>query len=299
MTRIATKIPTFDLLLPTTRVFANVRSKLPLLLVSILAVLPFHAEAQYLGGDYCLVREGRVPVVGAKHTALYERKLFVTEDDVARYVFLTNGRNDGDRSAAVYRAPSKAGSLPDGYWITSTEASVSLLNCIPTSVEKARVDLRSVKVRRADAPLPATTAKAVHKLWISIVERSRIDERAVPFSPTGIFAVITPTGERRSAVTAWQSQYAFCDALVGLGEFLFDYAKLPFEKRSQAADNIERESNRLLRRLGVTRGHSGLPPILHGGPIGGRHQILTAASEGGGTQAVVSRAGVQNVRRVS
>ena len=60
----------------------------------------------------CLTREGqgRNSQLVAEHKAAYQRRLFVTKDDVARYVFLTNAKNDGDRSAAVYRAPGRKGS---------------------------------------------------------------------------------------------------------------------------------------------------------------------------------------------
>ena len=228
---------------------ANIWWKRPLIIACMIAVISSDAGAQNSNEDYCLVREGRRPVVGAELTALYEHKLFVTKDDIARYVFLTNGRNDGDRSAAVYRVSGKAGSLSGDYWITSTEASTSLADCIPTAVEEARVDLRSIRVRRTDAPIPATTAKIVHELWVKIVERSRIDKRAVPFAPTGIFAATMPNGVRLGAVTAWQHEHALCDALVDLGESLIYYAKLPPAKRAQAAVEIEEECNRLLKRV--------------------------------------------------
>jgi len=210
-------------------------------------------EAQNSNRDYCLAREGRVSVVGAEDTALYESKLFVTKDDLARYVFLTNAKNDGDRSAAVYRALGKAGSLPGDYWITSTEASVALSDCIPTAVEKARVDPRSVKVRRADAPLPASTAQIVHELWVTMLEKSRIDERAVPCAPTAIISATTARGVRLKAVTVSLGEDSPCLALMRLGVSLINYSQSPASKRVEAAREIEKESTRLLKRVSQDR----------------------------------------------
>ena len=90
---------------------------------------------------------------------LLKKKLYMTGDDVARYVFLTNG-NDGDRSVAVYRAVGKAGSLQGSYWVTSTEASTALDRCIPyEGQEEPSVDPKSVLVQRYDAPIPASTVR--------------------------------------------------------------------------------------------------------------------------------------------
>src|SRR5437588_10636869 len=74
----------------------------------------------------CLSGEAPTTIIPEPWKARCERMLFITPDDIVRYVFLTNGRFDGDRSAAIYHAPEKTGSLSGVYWLTTTEASGSL-----------------------------------------------------------------------------------------------------------------------------------------------------------------------------
>jgi hypothetical protein len=212
-------------------------------------------QAQNSDTEACLAREGRTSIVGVEPTALYERKLFVTKDDVARYVFLTNANYDGDRSVAVYRARRKEGSFPGDYWVTSTEVSTSLLDCIPTTAEKSPpVDPRSLVVRRADAPLPKSTAQAVHKLWLAMLKGSPVDEKAIPLAPTAVISATTAGGVRLKAVTVSVGDNPrFCVALMRFGQSLINYPQLPESKRLEAAREIEKESYRLLKGITKTR----------------------------------------------
>lgn len=189
-------------------------------------------------------------MVGVKITALYESKLFVTRDDVARYVFLTNANYNGDSSVAVYRAPGKAGSLRGDYWLTSTDVSTSLVACISAASEKRPwIDPHSLKVRRVDAPLPASTAQIVHKLWLAMLEGSRVDDRAVPSAPTAIISATTGRGVRLKAVTVSLEDDSLCEALMRLGLSLINYPQLPTAERAKAAREIEKTSYRLLSRV--------------------------------------------------
>lgn len=221
------------------------------LLAGATALLSYLSQlhAQNSNGSACLTREGRISVVGVEDTALYESKLFVTKDEVARYVFLTNANYDGDRSVAIYRASGIAGSLPENYWVTSTEVSTSLLATIPTAVEKARINPRAVKVLRADAPLPASTAKAIHELWVTMLERTRVEERAVPCAPTAVISAVTERGARLKAITVSLGEDSPCLALMRLGQSLINYPQLPARQRVEAARKIEKESQRLLKRI--------------------------------------------------
>src|SRR5438477_10691505 len=92
--------------------------------VSAIVALAFSAPAfgMEAGVHECFAREGKTSIINKKHRSDYERKLFLTPDEMARYVFLTNRRDDGDRSAAVYRAQRKKKSLPGNYWVTATFA---------------------------------------------------------------------------------------------------------------------------------------------------------------------------------
>ncbi len=186
----------------------------------------------------CWARQGKTSIIDKESTSRYERKLFVTPDEVARYVFLTNRRDDGDRSAAVYRARHKMGSAPDGYWVTATVAEDSVRNDNP-----------HVRVRRYDAPVPASTANVLHALWLALLQRIRTDEEAIPCAPTGVLSAVTTTGVRLKAVTTSLEQAPLSIGLLEVGGSLVEYAQLQAPERSRAARKIERECGRLLRRV--------------------------------------------------
>lgn len=201
-------------------------------------VLFFGAMVTADGADDCLALEGKRPIINKKDTLLYQGKLFLTPDDVARYVFLTNRRDDGDRSAGVYRARGKRNSLPGDFWVTVTVAADSIANH------------PNAAVRRFDAPLPASVADALNELWLAVCQQSRTDEDALPSAPTGIFSVMPADGHRLKVVTvSLIDEHSLCRSLLNLSELLIDYAKLPAARRAQAAQGIEKESRRLLSRV--------------------------------------------------
>lgn len=201
-------------------------------------LLPTVGMAAAGGVDECFAREGKIPIINRKDMSGNERKLFLTSDEMARYVFLTNRRDDGDRSAAVYRAQGKKKSLPGNYWVTATFASDSLLNNPNASV------------RRFDAPLPSPVAKVLHELWLEVCQQSRTDEEVLPSAPTGVFSVVGPGGTRLTVVTvSLLDEHSLCISLLNLSGLLGDYAKLPASKRPAAAIQMEKEARRLLRRV--------------------------------------------------
>ena len=208
-----------------------------ILLSTLVIALPTFGMAASERIDECLVREGKKPIINKEDTFLYERALFLTPDEVARYVFLTNRYDDGDRSAAVYRAGHKKGSLAGDYWLTATVAADSV-----------RGDHRNVRVRRYDAPLPASTANVLHKLWLAVLEHSQKGEEAIPCAPTGVLSVTTVGGARLKGITVSLDKNSVCDTSLNLGESLIEYAKLPAPKRSKAAAEIEKQARHLLQR---------------------------------------------------
>lgn len=203
--------------------------------------LPTFGLAADLAGR-CLVRERNNAMINKEDTYAYKHKLFVTPDGVARYVFLTNRANDGDRSAAVYLTRHKKGSLPGDYWLTATVAADSL-----------REGIQNVRVRRYDAPLPASTANVLHELWLAVLDQSRTDDEAISTAPTGVLSVVTESGARLNAVTTSLDEEFPCLALLRVGQSLIEYAKLPTSRRMGAAGQIEKESQRLLRRVSQKR----------------------------------------------
>ncbi len=172
----------------------------------------------------------------------------MTHDDLARYLFLTNG-SDGDRSVALHRAVGNPRSLEASYWVTATEASTALHLCIAyDGQEEPEVDAKTVVVKRYDAALPGSTAHAVHELWLAMLERSQ-PENEIEISPTGVFSAANRNGTRLRAATSWLGDNSVTSAMMTLGETLIAYAKSPPAERAKFAHVIEKESKRLLERV--------------------------------------------------
>jgi hypothetical protein len=208
------------------------------LVSAVAVVLLTFGVVEAAGVDECFAREGKIPIINRKDITGHERRLFLTPDEMARYVFLTNRRYDGDRSAAVYHAQGKKKSLPGNYWVTATFASDSLINNANASV------------RRFDAPLPSSVAKVLHELWLEVCQQSRTDEEVLPSAPAGVFSVAGPGGTRLTVVTvSLLDEHSLCISLLNLSGLLGDYAKLPAPKRPAAAMQMEKEARRLLRRI--------------------------------------------------
>src|SRR4051812_18691998 len=86
---------------------------LPVIATLVAATSSFGIQRGSIGE--CLAREGGKSIIDKERRAVCERKLLVTPDEVARYVFLTTRGGDGDRSAPVYEASRKTGSLPGAF----------------------------------------------------------------------------------------------------------------------------------------------------------------------------------------
>lgn len=186
---------------------------------------------------------------GADYKKLYQNKLFVTAGDVARFLYLPASIST-ERTAAVYRAPGKVNSLAGGYWVTATEASAQLGPCIPLQGQKERpVNPDSITVRRNDAPLPASTAEAIHKLWLAMLGRSRARPgKTIRLDSTVlIFSATDPKGVLLRA-EADEVKDDTRDIWI-IGESLIEYCRLPKSRRDQFARKLEKDCSRLLKRM--------------------------------------------------
>lgn len=194
-----------------------------------------------------LTRIARTSIIAesSEYNRLLKRKLFVTRDEVARYLFLTNGM-DGDRSVAVYQAAGKKRAMPGNFWITATVASTSILRCTSLPGQEA-LDIKSVTVTRYDAPLPASTARAVHELWLATLERSE-PEADIQVSPTGIFSATNTGGIKLRAATGSLENNSISLAMLALGQDLINYPQFPLSMRPRLARGIEEKAMRLLER---------------------------------------------------
>lgn len=113
-----------------------------------------------------------------EYRRLYEKKLFITRGDIARFVYLP-GAVDPEMVVSVYRQGAGSHEHPTRYWITVTKPSARLWLCIHTGDEKftGRKDLdpSTVLTSRADASLPESTAVAIHRLWTAALEKTAAD----------------------------------------------------------------------------------------------------------------------------
>ena len=192
--------------------------------------------------DNELAREGREMIIDKKTTRQYERALFVTLGEVARYVLISNRDDYGDRSAAIDQTPHRKGASPGGYWVTATEADFRL-----------KQDHQKIPVTRRDAPIPESTATLLHALWLTVLERTRIQRGAVPCAPTSVFSATTPRGKRLKAVTIGLRDDSICRSMEEIGLSLVGYPKLPADLREAAALKIERNARGLLIRAGAEK----------------------------------------------
>jgi hypothetical protein len=183
--------------------------------------------------------------LGATYRKLYEQKLLVTSGDVARYVFLP-GLKGEEKSVSVYRAASKKGGMPGDYWVTATKSSGTLWSCVPETEDPVD-DLRTIRIQRRDAPLPESTALAIHKLWLAKLAGTRPppgneiqgDSDTMIFSATNSAGVVL----RAEAHDLQKNNLA----LIGPGETLVEYCTMSASVRTQVARKIEKWALRLAK----------------------------------------------------
>jgi hypothetical protein len=185
--------------------------------------------------------------LGAAYRRLYEKKLLRTPGDVARFIFLPV-LNGEERVASVYHSLDKKSALPGGYWVTATQSSMSLWDCVKPGVTAA-IDPRTIRVRRRDAPLPESTARALHEVWLAMLTATRsMPTNEIPNeSDTMIFSATNADG------TILRAQaYGFSDknrALIELGDGLVQYCDVPASDRLEVARKIEKAAVALLKRI--------------------------------------------------
>ena len=118
--------------------------------------------------EYDLAKTGS----GADYRKLWQRKLLVTPGNIARFAHIP-GFAQPEAAVCVNKRTEQKDGIPGGYWVTLTEASKSLWDCIPSGDEKftkrSVADPRTVNIRRCDAPLPDSTALIIHTLWLKML----------------------------------------------------------------------------------------------------------------------------------
>jgi hypothetical protein len=173
----------------------------------------------------------------------YERlcteNLFVTPGEVARYFFVPAFK-DAEIVVSVSRATRRAGSLPGNYWLTVTQPLRRI--AMPSNS-------RRLKIRRRDSPIPESTARAVHKVWLAMLQsarpRTRLDmelDSDAMFFYSNDDAGKTLRGERFGTGSNVM-------ALVDIGGMLITYGYATAAQRTALAREIEAKASVLYQRV--------------------------------------------------
>ena len=190
----------------------------------------------------------------ATYQELWQRKLLLTPGETARFVSLP-GTVGVETVISVYRTPGKENSLPGNYWVTVTQASEQLWNCVGPGPED-RVDPQTIRVERCDAPIAEATALALHKVWLTMLSQSRPQRKANEIlvdSSREIFSATDPTGmvfQAESSTAPKQNT----KALISIAASLMDYCDAPAAKRAELTRKIEETTSKLLARIASSSG---------------------------------------------
>lgn len=186
----------------------------------------------------------------AAYQQLWQQKLLLTPGETARFVGLP-GTTGVETAVSIYQAPGKENSLPGNYWVTATQASDRLWNCVEGSV-----DPKTIRVERCDAPIEESIALAIHKLWLAMLSQSRPQQKSneiVVDSSREIFSATNSNGivlEGESSTAPKQNT----KALVSIAASLMEYCDAPAAKRAELTHNIKKTTSNLLVRVGSISG---------------------------------------------
>lgn len=181
---------------------------------------------------------------------LWKEKLFVTPGDVARYVQLP-GAAGREVAVSIYRQSKGQDDLRSDYWATATQSSVPLWDCLPVAGAEKPIDPKTVQIRRWDAPLPESTALAIHTLWLAILSGTRPESEPDTIavdSTTEIFCATDASGRVLEAQTPVSPKENTL-ALVKIGNLLVDYCSASAPERTRIAGEIDKEARNLLDRV--------------------------------------------------
>lgn len=185
----------------------------------------------------------------AAYGELWQQKLLLTPGEVARFVGLP-GTVGVETAVSVYRTPGKKDSLAGNYWVTATQASERLWNCVERPGER-KVDSNTIHIERCDAPIAKSTAIAVHKVWLAMLSQARPARHSneiVLDSSREIFSATDSQGNVLQAESSTDPQ-ANSRALIDIALTFLEYCGAPVEQRMSIAHKIEREASNLLKRL--------------------------------------------------
>lgn len=210
-------------------------------------------------------RDYLVPVqkalgLSAAYEELWRQKLLVTPGEIARFVGLP-GTVGVETTISVYREPGKEGSLPGNYWVTATQASERLWNCVESG-DQGQVDPNTITVKRCDAPVGESTALVMQKIWLAMLSQSR-PQRQLHEIPVDSSREIFSAEDSEGRVLQGESSTAPKEntkALISIALSLLEYCGADVLGRATIAADIEKAASNLLERVALRSISTGRNP---------------------------------------
>lgn len=216
-------------------------------LATILLVGTSLASAQQTDNGLLRMEAGRAIFSNPPYERLCQEKLFVTTGEVARYFFVPAFR-DPETLVSIHRSRPLAGSLPGNYWVTVTRPT-RRIGQLFTDPRRRPSEAKTIKVERRDAPLPESTAQAIHRVWLAMLQRARPRTRLDMLldSDAMFFSATDDAGETLRAEYYAPSNDAF--ALGQIGQSLIGYGYASVRERAPLARDIETKASALYNRV--------------------------------------------------
>lgn len=217
-------------------------------LAAILLVGNNAPSAQQSDNGLLRMEAGRAFFSNPPYERLCREKLFVTPGEVARYFFVPIWR-DPETLVSIHRSrPQRAGSLPGNYWVTVTRPT-RRIDRLFTDPNAHPSEAKAIRVERRDAPIPESTAQAIHRVWLAMLRgaraRTRLDGQLD--SDAMFFSATDAAGK-----TIRAEQYGLGDdgfELGQIGQFLIGYGYVSGRERAALAREIEAKASALYKRV--------------------------------------------------
>lgn len=160
---------------------------------------------------------------------------------------------DPEASCSVYRTSKNGQRI---YCVTCISVRQNLWQRTDAAHYPARA--KNIKAERLDAEIPERTAHLVREVWLRMLQEPSVSRSIA--SPTRVVLLDTTDAEfslERSNAAPLYATLNFSlsfpgkktKQLVGIWNTLFEYCKVPAEKRSEIASRIEWQASQLLAQL--------------------------------------------------
>jgi hypothetical protein len=180
------------------------------------------------------------------HTVL-DRKLSLTPADCGRLLVLPSPASQGEEAVSIWSNGSR-------HRITYTKAS---RNIWYAEMSPKDPDYHGpVRIFRADADIPASTALAIRRAWTEMLRRTAstgYHTERVPIHPTEYEFSLRDGAQTRIGTVIDALSGKRTSELIGVAHLLIDYCRSDDIKRGHIAREIEHKATRLASRFSDIR----------------------------------------------